>query len=70
MKSEEIYIIHPQTKEQASALKAFIKALKMKFEVSKDRPYNPEFVEKILESKKQASEGKTVKIDLDEIWKD
>jgi hypothetical protein len=42
-----------------------MKTLKIKFEVY---PYNPEFVDKIEKSRKQAQEGKTVKISLDNIW--
>ena len=54
---------------QIDAIKAFMKALKIKFEVSKEKPYNPEFVAKIEESRKQAINGNTVKIALDDIWK-
>ncbi|MGC9344721.1 MAG: DUF2683 family protein [Bacteroidales bacterium] len=42
---------------------------KIKFEVTQDSPYDPEFVAKIKNSRKQAAEGKTVKIDPDDIWK-
>jgi methionyl-tRNA synthetase len=56
---------------QIDALKACMKALKIKFEVFKDTDstYNPEFVAKINKSRKQALEGQTVDIALDEIWK-
>jgi hypothetical protein len=57
MKTQDIFIAHPQTSEQVSALKAFMQTLKIKFEVAKEDSYNPEFVEKIMESKKQISEG-------------
>ena len=54
-------------------LKAVIKAFKIPYSISKSKeietPYNPEFVEKIQKSRKQAKEGKTVKIALDDIWK-
>jgi hypothetical protein len=59
MKTENTFIIHPETIEQENALKAFVKALKMKFEVSSEKPYDPAFVAKIRASKKQAQEGKT-----------
>jgi len=55
-------IIHTENKEQENALKAFAKALKMKFEVSEDKPYDPEFVEKIQESRQQAKEGKVTRV--------
>ena len=62
MKTQDIFIAHPQTSEQVSALKAFMHALKIKFEVSKSDSYNPEFVEKILESKKQIAEGQFTEV--------
>lgn len=55
--------------QQIDAIKAFMKALEIKFEVKPESPYDPEFVQKIEESRKQASAGQTVKIDLDDIWK-
>lgn len=62
MKTQDIFIAHPQTSEQVSALKAFMQALKIKFEISKEETYNPEFVEKIFESKKQIAEGKFTEV--------
>ncbi|MEL1246698.1 DUF2683 family protein [Flavobacterium helocola] len=37
--SEHTFIIHTETPEQESALKAFVKALKMKFEISKEKTF-------------------------------
>lgn len=62
MKSKNIFIAHPKTTEQINALKAFMQALKIKFEVSKEESYNAEFVEKILESQKQVKEGKVTRV--------
>ena len=60
--------LHPENKEQLSALKAFAKALKLKFEVNKS-PYNPEFVAKIRKSQKQIAEGNFITIDPSKsIW--
>jgi hypothetical protein len=70
MKADNLIIFHPSNKEEVEVLKAFAKALKIKFEVAKGKSYNKDFVEKIQKSRKQAEEGKTVQIDLDEIWKD
>ncbi|MDH5609350.1 MAG: hypothetical protein OEY56_07700 [Cyclobacteriaceae bacterium] len=70
MKTETTFTIHTETIEQENALKAFAKALKMKFEIAKEKPYDPEFVNKIQESRQQAKEGKTVKIALDDLWKE
>lgn len=58
MKTQDIFIAHPKTVEQINALKAFMQALKIKFEISTKEDYNPDFVNKILESKKQIAQGK------------
>lgn len=48
---------------QIEAIKAFMKALKIKFELSKEKsPYNPRFTEKVLESKQQAKSGKLTRV--------
>ena len=67
MKTQDIFIAHPQTSEQVSALKAFMQALKIKFEVSKSDSYNPEFVEKILQGKKDIEQGKGITLSIQEI---
>mgnify|MGYP001551524610 FL=1 len=63
--------IHPKNKEQANLFEQLATTLKAPFEKTKKAksPYNAEFVAKMRESRKQAKEGKTVKITLDEIWK-
>lgn len=61
-------IVHPENKEQLSALKAFMKAFNISFEENKT-PYNPKFVDKMKVSKQQAEKGETVKITLDDVWK-
>jgi hypothetical protein len=61
MKTDEIFIAHPQTDEQVSALKAFMLALKIKFEISNIETYDSEFVEKIEQSKEQEANGKTTR---------
>jgi len=62
MKSQEIFIAHPQTEEQVSALKAFMRALKIKFEVADPSGYDPEFVKKVLISKTEATQGKVERV--------
>lgn len=64
--SEQTFIIHTETPEQETALKAFVKALKMKFEVT-SKPYNPEFISKIEKSKKQAQEGNVTRVDKENL---
>ncbi len=58
MKAQDIFIAHPQTNEQVSALRAFMQALKIKFEVSKEEAYSSEFVENVLQGKKDIEEGR------------
>ena len=62
MKTQSIFIAHPKTMEQINALKAFMEALKIKFEISGEKSYNPEFVEKVLESQQQAKDGKVKRV--------
>ena len=69
MKTSDIIIVHPGSDDKFEALKAFMKAFKIKFEITKDKPYNPEFVAKILQGDEDIKTGKTTKIKLDEIWK-
>jgi len=64
----ETLIVQPKTKEQLVALKAFIKALKIDFKSEKS-PYNPDFVEKILQGRKDIKNGKGVKIATEDLWK-
>ena len=59
---------------QIEAIKAFMKALKIKFELSKDteKPYNPEFIKKIKQGDEDLKNGKgrTVTLEeLDNLWK-
>lgn len=67
----ETIIIHPKNKEQSNLFEQLAQVLKVPFEKSKKRTshYNSDFVQKMKESQKQAREGKTVKINLDDIWK-
>lgn len=67
MKTQDIFIAHPTTSEQVSALKAFMQALKIQFEVSKKDSYNPDFVDKINESKNQYENGDFISIEKKDI---
>lgn len=64
----ETLIVQPKTKEQLTALKAFIKALNIDFK-TEEKPYDPEFVEKILQGREDIKNGKGVKIDTKDLWK-
>jgi hypothetical protein len=72
MKTSAIIIAHPGSDDKFEALKAFMKALKIKFEITKDNPYDPKFVAKIEKSREDYKNGKGRKITLDELnslWK-
>jgi hypothetical protein len=64
----ETLIVQPKTKEQLTALKAFIKALKIDF-TSEKSPYAPEFVEKILQGREGIKNGNGIKIATEDLWK-
>ena len=40
MLTENVFIAHPTTTEQLNALKVVVKALKVKFELKKETPFN------------------------------
>lgn len=68
MKTQDILIAHPQTEEEASALKAVMSVLKIEFETSERGLYSEEFVAKILTSRQQAKAGKMAQMELSDIW--
>jgi hypothetical protein len=64
----EILIAHPENKEKLAALKAFMKALKIKFEEEKS-DYKPEFLEKIKRSEDDFENGRYKTIKTEDLWK-
>jgi len=72
MQTENTFILHP-TPDQVNALKAFIKALKIKFEITKkEKPYDPEFVNMVLEAEEGIKQGKGLNLtseEFDNLWK-
>ena len=73
MKTSEIIIVHPGSEDKFEALKAFMKALKIKFEIpSAKSPYNAEFVAMIQQGDDDLKKGKGKKTtlkELDDLWK-
>lgn len=72
MKTQDILIVHPSSDEQVKALKAFLEAFKIKFELTKKEAYNPNFVAKIEKARKDYKEGKGKVYTTDELnalWK-
>jgi hypothetical protein len=57
---------------QIDALKAFLKALNIKFELDKESSYNEEFVSMVKEAEQDIKDGKGKNITSDEfdgLWK-
>jgi hypothetical protein len=57
---------------QISAIKAFMKALKIKFEMTKDKPYNTSFIDMVLGAEKEIKANKGTKVsskEFDKLWK-
>jgi hypothetical protein len=72
MKTQDILIVHPSNEEQVTVLKAFLEALKIRFEFSKDETYNPEFVAKIEKARQDYKDGKGKAYTTDQLnalWK-
>lgn len=62
--------VYPHDKEQLEAIKTIFKAFKIKFIVEEEeKPYNPEFVERVLLAKEEIKQGKGVKIATKDLWK-
>lgn len=66
MEAQNSWTIHTYNTEQENALKAFVKALKMKFEPA-EKPYNTEFVAEIKKSKKQHDDGNYTTVKKDDL---
>ncbi|RYE22201.1 MAG: hypothetical protein EOP42_24765 [Sphingobacteriaceae bacterium] len=65
----ESITIHPQNKEQLTALEIMLKAMNISFKKEPESPYNPEFVAKIKRGEKAAREGNGLKVDVNNLWK-
>jgi hypothetical protein len=61
--------VYPHNREQIEAVKTVFKAFKIKFEVEEEKPYNPEFVERVLLAREEIKTGKGVKIAAKDLWK-
>ena len=65
----EILLVRPENNEQLKAVKAVLKVLNVDFVSKNEKKYNPEFVKKIEESRKQVKEGKVSRIKPENLWK-
>jgi hypothetical protein len=66
----ETLIVQPKSKEQLTALKAIMKALKVDFITGKseESPYSAEFAAKMGKSEDDVKSGRTTKIEPADIW--
>lgn len=66
----ETLIVQPKNKEQLTALKAIMKALKVDFKTEKSKKslYNAEFIAKIKRGEEDIKAGRTTKIQPADIW--
>ncbi len=66
----ETLIVQPKNKEQLTALKAIMKALKIDFKTEKGAksPYSPQFAAKMKKSEEDIKAGRTTKIEPADIW--
>lgn len=67
---ETIIKAHPRDASQVKALKAFLLAMDIRFEL--EPPYNPAFVEMVRQGEEDLKAGKGVKMTLAELnalWK-
>jgi hypothetical protein len=66
----ETLIVQPKNKEQLTALKAFMKALKVDFKTEKSTvsSYNAEFIAKMKRGEEDIKAGRTTKIEPADIW--
>lgn len=58
----------PENKEQLSAIKAFAKAINVKFKTEKNH-YSPDAVAKVRQGEEDYKKGKGVKIEIENLWK-
>ncbi len=60
---------HAENALQIEAVKTVMKALKIKFTITKEKPYNPDFVAKIEQSRLEYKEGNFVSVQKKELKK-
>jgi hypothetical protein len=73
MQTQNIFIAHPSNAKQIKALKAIVKALDIRFEITTaEKPYDQAFVDKILQGDEDFKAGKGKKMTIEELnglWK-
>lgn len=67
MSTSNIIIAHPVSEDKLESLKAFLKALKIKFEVAKEDTYNEDFVKMIQKSEQEFKKGQFTRVKKNEL---
>lgn len=67
MKANEVLVVQPKNSAQLEALKAFMEAFKIEFVVREGADYEPDFVEKINASRKQAENGEVTRVKKEQL---
>jgi len=65
MQTKDVLIIQPRTLERLNALKLFLSAFELEYEVQK--PYKADFVEKIQRSRQEFEEGKFTRVQKEDL---
>ncbi|MEA3495709.1 MAG: hypothetical protein U9R42_06710 [Bacteroidota bacterium] len=71
MNKSDVIIAHPG-EEKLESLKAFLNALKIKFEIANKKPYNEDFIKTIQQGDEDIKNNKGKKItieQIDDLWK-
>ncbi|WP_419803053.1 DUF2683 family protein [Mucilaginibacter sp.] len=63
----ETLIVQPENKEQLKALKAFMKAMKIRFQ-KEEKTYSQTFIDKMQQAEDDVKAGRTTKIQPADIW--
>jgi len=72
MNAQHTLVVHPLDINQENVLKSFFEAFKIRFEVTKEKPYNRGFVDMVLHAEDNIKQGKGKNVSSDEfdnLWK-
>ena len=70
MNTSNIIIAHPVSEDKLESLTAFLKALKIQFEIAKGETYNEDFIKMIHKGDEDIKNGKGITVNnLDDLWK-
>jgi|LakMenE18May11ns_1017448.scaffolds.fasta_scaffold9642972_2 hypothetical protein len=59
--------LYPSDTAQIEAIKATMKAFKIKFEIKTEKPYNPQYVAKIKKSRQEYKDGNFITVEKENL---